>query len=122
MAKYVEGFVIPLPKKNVNAYKKMASLACKVWMRHGALSYFETVGQDLKSHYGMVPFTKLAKTKSSETVIFAWIVYKSKAHQKQVMKKVMKDPELVMDPNKMPFNVKRMCYGGFKVLVEGKRK
>ena len=121
MAKYVDGFVITIPKKKIGAYKKIASKAAKIWMKYGALEYFETTGDELKSQMG-VPFTKLAKTKPSETVVFAWIVYKSKAHRNQVNKKVMKDPWMnSFDPSKMPFNPKRMTYGGFKAIVEGKQ-
>lgn len=121
MAKYVEGFVIPIPKGKVQAYKKIATSAGKVWMKHGALSYFETVGQDLKEYHGMKSFPQIAKAKPSETVIFAWIMYKSKAHRDAVMKKVLKDPFMQGPPMEMPFDMKKMCYGGFKVLVEGKK-
>jgi uncharacterized protein YbaA (DUF1428 family) len=115
---YVDGFVLPVPKKNIKAYEGMAKIAAKVWMEHGALAYHECVGDDLAVQFGM-PFTKLAKLKPSETVVFAWIVYKSKAHRDKVNAKVMKDPRLnCMEGKKMPFDVKRMAYGGFKTLVE----
>jgi uncharacterized protein YbaA (DUF1428 family) len=116
---YVDGYVIPIPKKNVAAYKKMASIGKRVWMKHGALDYKECVGEDFKIK-GVVPFTKLVKTKPGETVIFAYVVFKSRKHRDQVNAKVMKDPE--MDPKdmekmKMPFDIKRMVYSGFEVIV-----
>jgi len=115
---YVDGYLIPIAKKNVAAYKKMAAIGCKVWMDHGALDYRECVGDDLKAPWGS-PFTKLLKTKPSETVVFSWIVFKSKAHRDKVNASVMKDPRLTsgMDMKKMPFDPKKMCYGGFKTLV-----
>ena len=122
MAGYVDGFVLPLPKKNLNAYRRMAQIAAKVWRDHGALQYVEAVGEDLKVKPGCgVPFPKTIKSKPGETVVFAWIVYKSRAHRDRVNAKVMKDPRLanMMDPKDMPFNVNRMNYGGFKFLVEG---
>ena len=119
MARYVEGFVLPVPKKNLPAYRRMAQIAGKVWRDHGALEYRECVGDDLKVKMG-VAFPRLAKLKPGETVVFSWIVYKSRAHRKQVNTKVMKDPRLAkfMDPKAMPFDIKRMAYGGFKILVE----
>ncbi len=119
MPKYVDGFVLVVPRKNIKKYQKIAQKAGKVWRDHGALEYFECVGEDLKSGFG-VPFPKLAKTKKDEMVVFAWIVYKSRKHRDQVNKKVMADPRLkdMMDPEDMPFNMKRMSYGGFDVIVE----
>lgn len=114
---YVDGFVIPIPKNKLEAYKKMAKLGAKIWRDHGALDYYECVGDDLNIQ-GIVPFGKLAKLKANETVIFSWIVYKSKAHRNQVNKNVMKDPRMQSYPE-MPFNPKRMTLGGFKVLVRG---
>jgi len=116
---YVDGFVLPVPKKNLATYRRMAQMAGKVWREHGALDYKECVGDDLKVK-GLVSFPKMVKAKSGETVFFSYIVYKSKAHRNQVNAKVMKDPRLakMCDPNKMPFDVKRMAYGGFKVLVD----
>jgi uncharacterized protein YbaA (DUF1428 family) len=115
---YVDGFVIPMPKKSMPAYKKMAMVACKVWMDHGALAYYECVGEDLKPKFG-VPFPKLAKAKAGETVVFAWIMFKTRKHRDAVNAKVMKDPRILesCDPKKMPFDVKRMSYGGFETLV-----
>ena len=115
---YVDGFLIPVPKKNVKAYTKMAKLGAKIWHEHGALAYFECVGDEL-SIKGVPSFAKQIGLKSGETVFFSWIVYKSKAHRNQVNAKVMKDPRMKMpDTGKMPFDVKRMCYGGFKVIVK----
>jgi uncharacterized protein YbaA (DUF1428 family) len=120
MPKYVDGFVIPLPKKNIASYRRMSKSASKVWMEHGALEYREAVGDDLNIKMGL-PFPKLAKTKPNETVVFAWIVYKSRAHRDRVNAKVMNDPRLakMMSSKDMPFDVKRMSYGGFKIFVEG---
>lgn len=117
---YVDGYVIPLPKKAVKAYVKMAKAASKMWLDHGALEFRECVGDDLKSPYG-TPFTKRMKLKPSETVLFSWVVYKSKAQRNAVNKKVMADPRMkkmmeTMD-HVMPFDTKRMAYGGFKVMV-----
>lgn len=119
MPHYVDGFVLPLPKKNLAAYRKMAAMASKVWREHGALQYCECVGDDLDVKMGL-PFTKGVKLKPDETVVFAWIYYKSKAHRDRVNAKVMKDPRLAecCDSKNMPFNVKKMMYGGFQVLVE----
>lgn len=120
MSQYVDGFVIPIKKKNVKAYKKMATLGRNVWMKHGALSYFETVGDSLKIPYG-IPFTQLCKLKADETAIFAFIVYKSKAHRERVNKKVHKYfTETMPADYPMPFDMKRMTTGGFQVLVRSK--
>ena len=120
---YVDGFVIPVQKNKLAMYKKMATLGGKIWMRYGALRYVECVGDDLKSaaKWKCLPFYTLAKAKPSETVIFSFIVYKSKAHRNSVNAKVMKDP--AMSPEKwknkpMPFEMKRMAVGGFKTLVD----
>lgn len=117
--KYVDGFVLAVPKKNVPAYRRMAQKAAKVWRDHGALEYRECAGDDLNVKCG-VPFPKQMKAKRGETVVFAWIVYKSRAHRDSVNIKVMKDPRLakMCDPKDMPFDWKRMVYGGFKVLVD----
>jgi len=118
MAHYVDGFVIPIAKKNLTAYKRMATLACKVWKDHGALDYVECVGEDMKAKFG-VPFPKGIKAKPGETILFAWITYKSRAHRDKVNAKVMKDPRLAksMEAENMPFDCNRMLYGGFDVLV-----
>jgi len=117
MPHYVDGFVIPIPKKNIAAYRKMAALGARVWMKHGALAYFECVGDDLDVKFG-VPFTKGIHTKKGETVVFSWIVYKNRAHRDRVNAAVMKDPKMQVAPKKMPFDCARMLYGGFKALVE----
>ena len=118
MARYVDGFVIPIKKKNLVAYKKMAKLGCKVWMEHGALEYYETVGDEVNSPWG-VPFTKLCNLKKDETLIFAFIVYKSKADRVRINKKVQTDPRMTgMQDMVMPFDMKRFTVGGFKVLVQ----
>jgi len=114
---YVDGFVIPVPKKQVQAYRRIALKAGKIWREHGALEVRECVGDDLAAK-GLVPFPRRLKLKSGETVVFSWIVFKSRAHRDRVNAKVMKDPRLAaMDPTTVPFDVKRMLYGGFKVLV-----
>jgi uncharacterized protein YbaA (DUF1428 family) len=119
MPKYVDGFVLPMPTKNIAAYRRMAKKASAVWREHGALEYFECVGDDLDVKMG-VPFPRGIAVKRGETVVFAFIVYSSRAHRDRVNAKVMKDPRLaaMMKGKKMPFDVKRMLFGGFKVLVE----
>lgn len=120
MAEYVDGFVIPIPKKNLASYKKMATVASKVWLDHGALEYRECSGDDLKVK-GMRPFGDTVDLKAGETVVFSWITYKSRKHRDAVNAKVMKDPRLAqyMAKNtKMPFDMKRMNYGGFTTLVK----
>src|SRR5687767_6427072 len=117
--KYIDGFVVPVPKKKLAAYARMSKKASKVWREHGALEYRECAGDDLKNTMG-ASFPKQAKAKAGETVVFSWIVYKSRAHRDRVNAKVMKDPRIaaMMDPKDMPFDVKRMAYGGFQVLVD----
>ena len=116
--KYVDGYVLPVPKKKLNIYRRIAQKAGKIWREHGALEYRECVGDDLDVKWG-VPFPKQMKLKPGETVVFAWIVFTSRAHRDRVNAKVMKDPRLAaMDPKSMPFDCKRMVYGGFKVLVD----
>ena len=114
---YVDGFVIPIPKKNLNIYARMAKQGAKAWMKHGALDYKECVGDDLQSKWGM-PFPKLLKLKPGETAVFSYIVFKSRAHRDRVNAKVMKEMEKAGPPKEMPFDMKRMVYGGFKTLVE----
>lgn len=118
MSRYVDGYIIPIKKKNLKTYKKMATLGCKVWMEYGALDYYECVGAKLNSPWGL-GFPKLCKLKSDETVIFAYVVYKSKAHRDQVTKKVMTDPRMTKEM-KMPFDMKRFSVGEFKTLVYAK--
>jgi len=117
--RYVDGYVLPVPKKNVQAYRRMAQKAGRIWREHGALQCVEAVGDDLSVKFG-VPFPRQMKVKPGETVVFSYIVFKSRAHRDRVNAKVMKDPRLakMMDPKAMPFDIKRMVYGGFKVLVD----
>ena len=115
---YVDGFVLPVSKKKLKAYARMAQLAGKIWKEHGALEFRECAGDDLANTWG-VPFPKAIKLKPGETVMFSYIVFKSRAHRDRVNAKVMKDPRM-NDPDMqkmMPFDMKRMCYGGFNVLV-----
>ena len=117
---YVDGFVVPVPKKKMAAYRRMAQKAAKVWRDHGALEYIESVADDVKPGKH-TSFPQSVKLKSGETVVFAYIVYKSRAHRDRVNAKVMKDPRLksMMDPKALPFDGKRMFWGGFKVVVDG---
>lgn len=115
---YVDGFVLPVPKKNLKAYTKLAKLACKVWLEHGALDYRECVAEDVKPGK-LTSFPQSVKLKAGETVVFSWITYKSRKHRDRVMEKVMKDPRLatMMDTKSMPFDTKRMFFGGFDTIV-----
>ena len=115
---YVDGFLLPVPKKNVKLYRRIAHQAGKIWRQHGALEFRECVGDDLKPKMGM-PFPRTVRLKPSETVVFSWIVFKSRTHRDRVNAKVMKDPRMakMMEKGPMPFDEKRMAYGGFKVLV-----
>jgi uncharacterized protein YbaA (DUF1428 family) len=115
--RYVDGFVLPVPRKKLAAYRRMARLGCKVWMDHGALGYCEAIGDDLFPK-GVAHFPRSVKAKAGETVFFSWIAYKSKAHRDRVNAKVMKDPRLGAMKGPMPFDLKRMYYGGFRVLVK----
>ena len=116
---YVDGFVLPVPTKNLAAYKRMAKLGAKIWMEHGALEYRECVADDVQPGK-LTSFPQSVKLKKGETVIFAWIVYKSRASRDRINAKVMKDPRLAafMDPKSLPFDGKRMFFGGFKTLVK----
>ena len=111
MARYVDGYVLPIPKRNVETYRRLAQKASKIWKEHGALEYRECVGDDLNVKMG-VPFPRGIKIKAGETVVFSWVVFKSRAHRDRANAKLMKDMK------SMPFDHKRMLYGGFKVLVE----
>ena len=115
---YVDSYVLPVPKKNLQAYARVARLAGKVWRDHGALEVRECVADDVKPGKH-TSFPQSVKLKAGETVVFSWIVFKSRRHRDRVNAKVMKDPRLakMMDPKAMPFDAKRMFYGGFKVLV-----
>ena len=116
---YVDGFLVPVPRKNLDAYRRMSRKAGKVWKEYGALEYRETVGDDLRVK-GTKTFIQQMKTKPGETVVFSWVVYRSKADRDRINAKVMKDPRLanMMDPKDMPFDSKRMVYGGFKVIID----
>jgi len=124
MSRYVDGFVLPIPKKNLARYRRIARVAGKVWRDHGALEYVECVADQLTSKHEGKTFTslfpKLARVKPGEVVVFSWIVYKTRKDRDRVLKKVMKDPRLakMMDPSGLPFDGKRMIYGGFKTIVE----
>jgi uncharacterized protein YbaA (DUF1428 family) len=116
---YVDGFIVPVPKKSLAAYRAMARKAGKVWREHGALEYRECIADDVK--WGKrTSFPRSVKRKPSETVWFSWIVYKSRKDRDRVLKKVMKDKRLasMMDAKQMPFDAKRMIFGGFKVVVD----
>ena len=116
---YVDGFVVPVPKKNLAAYRRMAQKVGKVWREHGALAYTECVADDVKPGK-LTSFPQAVKLKPGETVIFAWVVYKSRAQRDRINAKVMKDPRLasVMNPKAMPFDGMRMFWGGFKTFLE----
>jgi uncharacterized protein YbaA (DUF1428 family) len=115
---YVDGFVLPIPKKNIAAYRRMSRAAGRVWRDHGALEYRECVGDDLDLKQ-VVPFTRCARAKRGESVVLAWIVYKSRAHRDRVNARVMKDPRIAaVNMKNPPFDPKRMVYGGFEVLVD----
>lgn len=123
MAKYVDGFVLPVPKNKIAEYRKMAKMGAEIWKKFGALEYIEAVGEDLNPKsmgVTFLTFPKLAKTKPGETVVFSFIVFKSRAHRDQVNAKVMK--QMMSDPKnkdmQMPFDMKRMAYGGFEAIVE----
>lgn len=114
---YVDGFIVPVPQKKLDAYRRIARKAGKVWMEHGALEYRECISDDINTGFGM-PFGETVKAKRSEVVVFAWIVYKSRAHRDRVNKKAMQDPRLAnMKPEDMPFDCNRMSYAGFKTVV-----
>ena len=117
--RYVDGFVLPVPKKKLPAYRRMARRAGKVWREHGALEYIECIADDVKPGKH-TSFPQSVKLEPGETVLFSYIVFKSRAHRDRVNAKVMKDPRLasMMDPKAMPFDGKRMIYGGFKVAIE----
>jgi uncharacterized protein YbaA (DUF1428 family) len=116
---YVDGFIVPVPKKNLSAYRRMAQKMGKVWRRHGAIEFREFVADDVKVGK-RTSFPRSVKRKPNETVVFSWIVYKSREHRDQVNAKVMKDPRLakMMNPKALPFDAKRMIFGGFKNLVD----
>ena len=116
---YVDGFVLPVPKRRLDAYRRMAQKAGKIWKEHGAVAFMECAADDVKPGK-LTSFPQSVKLKSGETVFFSWIVYKSRKHRDQVNRKVMADPRIkegMGSPADMPFDAKRMIYGGFKVMV-----
>ena len=119
MTHYVDGFVVPVPRQKLDAYKRVAEQAGKIWMEHGALQYWEATGDDVKPGK-LTSFPQSVQLKDDEIVVFSWILYRSREHRDSVNAKVMEDPRMkdMMDPAKMPFDGKRMFWGGFKGLVE----
>ncbi len=119
MPTYVDGYVLPVPKDRIEDYRRLAEKAATVWKEHGALEYRECAGEDLDVN-DLVPFPRMVELQPGETVVFAWIVFNSRQHRDEVNAKVMKDPRLAetMDQKNMPFDMKRMVYGGFEVIVE----
>jgi len=119
---YVDGFVVPVPKRKLKSYRRLATQAGKIWREHGAVDYWECVADDVKAGT-VTSFPRSVQLKSGETVLFSWIVFKSRAHRDQVNAKVMADPRLagMMDGKAMPYDIKRMIYGGFKSLVRVER-
>ena len=116
MPRYVDGFLLAIPKKKMAAYKTISSQAGKVWKKYGALEYVECVIDDVIP--GFAAFGKAAKARPGEAVVFSWIIYKSRAHRDAVNKKVLADPAIQQPPPSMPFDPKRMAMAGFKVLVD----
>ena len=121
MRGYVDGFVLAVPKKKIQAYKRLAQKAGSVWRKHGALDYVEAVGNDLSPKFPGIKFRRTVKARPSETVLFSYIVFKNRKHRDLVNARVMKDPFMKdpqNQPGEMPFDAKRMAYGGFKIIVE----
>jgi uncharacterized protein YbaA (DUF1428 family) len=114
--KYVDGFVVPVPKENIEAYRQMSETAGQVWKEHGALEYIECIADDVKPGE-VTSFPQAVKLQDDEIVVFSWIVYESREHRDRVMEAVMSDPRIKMDPTTMPFDGKRMFWGGFRVLL-----
>jgi uncharacterized protein YbaA (DUF1428 family) len=118
MGKYVDGYVLPVPKQNVDAYRRFAEEFGNIWREHGALEVIECIADDVKSGE-VTSFPQAVKLQPDETVVLSWIVYESREHRDRVNEKVMKDPRITnMDPNSLPFDGKRLFWGGFKVLIE----
>ena len=116
---YVDGFLLPLPKKNLQAYRRMSAKSGRIWREYGALEYRECTADDVDVKKAAAPFARGVKLKPGEVVVFSWIVYKSRADRDRVNKKVMADPRMgkMMEGQAMPFDVKRMAYGGFRTIV-----
>ena len=123
MAHYVDGYVVPVPKSNLDAYRRMAEKAGKIWIEHGALEFTECAGDDVPPGK-VTSFPQSVQLKDDETVIFSWIVYDSRESRDRINKKVMEDPRMkdMMDPKNTPFDGKRMFWGGFKSIVELSRE
>ena len=117
MSKYIDGFLLPVPKKKLAAYRKIAAKAGKIWKKHGALEYRECILEDGKAE-GLIPFPKAANVKPGETVIFSWIVYKSRAQRDEINAKIMADPRMKEMFAKTPFDAKRLIFGGFETFLE----
>lgn len=120
---YVDGFVIAVPEKNIEAYRQMAEEGAKLWKKHGALEYYECVGDDLEPEFAGIRFPQMVQAKPGETVVFSFIVFESRAHRDEVNAKVMSDPYMSSPEVKdrpMPFDMARMAYGGFNVIVEAR--
>ena len=118
MSKYADVYLVPMAEKNIPEYKKLATAAGKLFMKHGALKYREYVGSDLNTDE-VIPFPKVIKLKRDETIVYASVEFKSEAHRNKVMKAIFADPAMAaMAPKKPPFDYKRMVYGGFKILVD----
>ena len=123
MTHYVDGYVVPVPKSNLDAYRRMAERAGKIWIEHGALEFWENAGDDVQTGK-VTSFPQAVQLKDDETVVFSWIVYDSRESRDRINKKVMEDPRMkdMMDPKAMPFDGKRMFWGGFKSIVELSRE
>jgi uncharacterized protein YbaA (DUF1428 family) len=117
MPRYADGFLLAVPKRKLDAYRTMSRKAGKIWKEYGALEYIECTGDDLKVKMGL-SFTKVARVKPGEVAVFSWILYKSRADRDRINRKVMSDPRLKMDVKSMPFDMKRMAYGGFRTIVD----
>ena len=120
-SKYVDGFLIPVPRKKIPAYLKIAKLAAKVWLEHGALEYVETCSEDIKPGKS-TSFPQSVKLKKGEVVFFSWCTYKSRTHRDRVMAKVMADPRMDQMMGDMPFDMQRMIWGGFKTMISAESK
>jgi uncharacterized protein YbaA (DUF1428 family) len=118
MSEYVDGFIVPVPRAKLDAYRALAEMARDVWIAHGALSYVETVADDVKPGK-LTSFPQSVDLRDDEVVVFAWIVYRSREERDAINEKVMKDPRMAHDPAAMPFDGKRMIFGGFKTFVQG---
>ena len=117
MPRYADGFLLAVPKRKLDAYRAISRKAGKIWKEYGALEYIECTGDDLKVTMGL-SFTKVARVKPGEVAVFSWILYKSRADRDRINRKVMSDPRLKMDVKSMPFDMKRMAYGGFRTIVD----